>query len=163
MTELSAPPLTLLDKYEGDEVLPLYTARVTLDGGVASHGRASGKVTSDDGALELDLRLPKELGGPGGGPNPEQLFAAGYAACYHGALMLIAAKNKIPVQDVSIDATATFARDPQDGTYLLTATLEVSLLGVEAAQAEQLIAETEKICPYAKMARQGIRHSVSVA
>jgi lipoyl-dependent peroxiredoxin len=76
MSELKAPSASLLEKYVGSEILPLYTARVTVTGGQVQHGRASGRAISDDGHLDVSLRLPKELGGPGGGTNPEQLFAA---------------------------------------------------------------------------------------
>lgn len=82
MTELKPPPVSLLDRYEGADVLPLYTTSVNVTGGEAHHGRASGIARSDDGALDLHLRLPRALGGPGGGTNPEQLLAAGYAACF---------------------------------------------------------------------------------
>jgi hypothetical protein len=74
MTTLRPPPLTLLDKYHGQDTLPLYSTTVTVTGGGTGHGRASGIARSDDGQLAVDLRLPKELGGPGGGTNPEQLF-----------------------------------------------------------------------------------------
>lgn len=83
MTELKPPSPAMLDRYQGDDVKPLYTGRVRVSGGQAQHGRASGVVRSDDGALAVDLRLPPELGGPGGGTNPEQLLAASYAGCFH--------------------------------------------------------------------------------
>ncbi len=157
MTQLSAPPVSLLDMYDGDAVLPLYTAEVTVTGGEAKHGRSSGRAVSDDGALDLALRLPKALGGPGGGANPEQLFAAGYGACFHGALTLVAMKRRIKLPaDLSIKVAVTFGRDPSDGLFLLEADLEVALPGVLPAQASALIEETERICPYAKMTRQGI-------
>ena len=74
MSKLQAPPLTLLEKYRGDEFQPLYTASVTVRGGEADHGRASGIARSDDGALQVDLRLPAELGGPwAAAATPEQL------------------------------------------------------------------------------------------
>lgn len=92
MTELKPPSTSVLDKYHGDAARPLYTGRVRVSGGAARHGRASGVVRSDDGALSVDLRLPAELGGPGGGTNPEQLLAAGYAGCFHGAMVLVAAR-----------------------------------------------------------------------
>lgn len=108
MNKLTPPPWTLLDKYHGPEFQRLYTAVVRATGGEAEHGRASGVVRSDDGNLELDLRLPEALGGPGGGTNPEQLFAASYAACFHGALMLIAARNEIPLVNAAVDVSVTF-------------------------------------------------------
>lgn len=164
MSELKAPPVSLLDKYVGQEVLPLYSTSVTVSGGEAGHGRASGRARSDDGELDLALRLPKKLGGKGGGTNPEQLFAAGYAACFHGALVLVASKRKMQVpDDVEIKVEVTFGRDPEDGLFLLTAAVEVNLPSLDRAEAEALVAETEAICPYAKMARQGIASSVVLA
>lgn len=102
MEPLHPPPVGLLDKYEGRDVQPLYSTTVTVTGGDAGHGRASGVARSDDGNLDLDLRMSKTLGGPGGGTNPEQLFAAGYAACFHGAPVLLAARAGIAVEGASV-------------------------------------------------------------
>lgn len=161
MSKPQAPPLTLLEKYRGDEFQPLYTASVTVRGGEADHGRASGIARSDDGALQVDLRLPAELGGPGGGSNPEQLFAAGYAACFHGALSLLAARAGLAIPEAAVQAAVTFGRDPVDGLYALAARITIRLPGLERAVAEELVRNTERLCPYSKMARQGI-HSVVV-
>jgi Ohr subfamily peroxiredoxin len=160
MTELARPPLSLLDKYAGSDVLPLYTTTVSVTGGEARHGRASGIAKSNDGALDLNLRLPREIGGPGGGTNPEQLMAAGYAACFHGALNLIAYKRKISIKDSEVRVSVTLGRDPGDGLFLLVADVEISLPGLDRREAEDLIRETETVCPYAKVMRQGGRHSV---
>jgi Ohr subfamily peroxiredoxin len=151
----------LLDHYEGSEVLPLYTTTVTVTGGEVRHARTSGHARSDDGELDLALRLPVSLGGSGGGTNPEQLFAAGYGACFHGAMTLVAAKRRIQLpRDLQITVEVCFGRDPEDGQFLLTADVQVSTGSLDPAQAEALIAETDKVCPYAKMARQGIRSTV---
>jgi Ohr subfamily peroxiredoxin len=107
--------------------------------------------------------MPRALGGPGGGTNPEQLFAAGYAACFHGALSLLAAKSHIPIPDASVEVTVDFARDPIDGLFILTAHTRVRLSGIERAVAEELVRNTERICPYTKMARQGIENIVALA
>lgn len=163
MSPLQPPPTSLLDKYYGDEVQPLYTGRVRVTGGEAAHGRASGIVRSDDGALAADLRLPTELGGPGGGSNPEQLLAAGYAACFHGALTLLANRAGLVLTGLVVDAAVTFARDPVDGLFLLSADIRVGLPGVDRALAAELVRNTERICPYAKMFRRGIDHVVAVA
>lgn len=164
MTQLSPPPTSLLDPYHGPDILPLYSTTVIVTGGEARHARASGRARSSDDALDLDLRVPSALGGPGGGTNPEQLFAAGYAACFHGALSLIATKRKIRLpQDVEVKVDVTFGRDPADGLFLLTAELTVRLPGVDAAVAEGLMEETERVCPYAKMARHGIKHATKLA
>jgi len=162
MPPLEPPPLTLLDKYRGRDVQTLYAATVTVTGGVAGHGRASGVARSDDGNLDLSLRLPGELGGPGGGTNPEQLFAAGYATCFHGALSLLAAQAGVPVCDCSVTVTVEFCRDPVDGLFLLKARTRVRLPGVDRAVAEELVRNTERFCPYAKMARQGIQNIVAL-
>jgi Ohr subfamily peroxiredoxin len=161
-TTLGPPPLTLLDKYHGQETRTLYSTTVTVTGGDAGHGRASGVARSDDGQLSVDLRLPKALSGPGGGTNPEQLFAAGYAACFHGALSLLAARAAIPIPGARVDVTVDFSRDPTDGLFVLTAHTQVHLPGVERTVAEELVRNTERFCPYTKMARQGIANVVAL-
>jgi len=162
MSKLSPPSLSLLDKYRGDEFEPLYTACVTVKGGETAHGRASGVARSDDGALQVDLRLPAELGGEGGGSNPEQLFAAGYAACFHGALSLLAARAGLVIRDAEVKASVTFGRDPVDGLYTLTAHINIYLPGLEKAAAEELVRNAERLCPYSKMARHGIHCVVAL-
>ncbi|ANN78171.1 Ohr family peroxiredoxin [Bordetella flabilis] len=163
MSELHPPSSSLLDKFRGDEFAPLYTASVTVQGGAAAHGRASGIARSEDGQLEVDLRLPPELGGPGGGTNPEQLFAAGYAACFHGALSLLAAKAGLAIPDAEVKVSVTFGRDPVDGLYALRAKVEVRLPGLDQAPAEELVRNTERLCPYTKMTRRGMESAVALA
>jgi Ohr subfamily peroxiredoxin len=162
MQKLSAPSTSLLDTYRGLEFRPLYVTTVTVTGGETGHGRASGIVRSDDGALDTVLRLPIALGGPGGGTNPEQLFAAGYGACFHGAVNLLATRHDIVLRDLAVAVTVTFGNDPVDGRHCLTAHLVVRLPGVERSLAERLVRETERICPYTKLVRQGIESSVRV-
>lgn len=87
--KLQPPPFSLLDRYRGRDFHPLYTTTVTVSRGETGRGRASGVARSDDGNLVVELRLPTEFGGPSNGTNPEQLFAAGFAACFHGALKLL--------------------------------------------------------------------------
>jgi lipoyl-dependent peroxiredoxin len=163
MSPLQRPPESLLDKYHGEDAQPLYTGRVRVTGGETSHGRASGIAKSDDGALEVHLRLPEALGGPGGGANPEQLLAASIASCFHGALVLLAARSDVELAEVCVDASVTFARDPMDGRFLLSADIRVGLPGIDRKLAAELVRNTERICPYAKMFRQGIAHVVSLA
>jgi Ohr subfamily peroxiredoxin len=160
---LQPPPVTLLDKYKGQEFEPIYSTVVTVSGGEAEHGRASGVARSDDGNLNVQLRLPAALGGGGGGTNPEQLFAAAYAACFHGALNLLAAKKKIPVHDATVEVSVAFGRDPVDGLFMLTADVRIHLPDVEKSVAEELVRSTERFCPYAKMARNGITSIVALA
>ncbi|WP_321930394.1 Ohr family peroxiredoxin [Paraburkholderia guartelaensis] len=162
MTTLRPPPLTLLDKHSGQGAQTLYSTTVTVTGGKAAHGRASGIARSDDGQFAVDLRMPKALGGPGGGTNPEQLFAAGYAACFHGALSLLAARAGIPIPGASVEVKVDFGRDPVDGLFMLTAHTRVRLPGVERAVAGELVRNTERYCPYTKMARHGIENVVAL-
>ncbi|SOY63115.1 Ohr family peroxiredoxin [Cupriavidus taiwanensis] len=159
---LQAPPLSLLDKYRGRGFHPLYTTTVTVTGGETGHGRASGVARSDDGNLVINLRLPAALGGPGNGTNPEQLFAAGYAACFHGALHLLARRARLQVENVAVAVEVDFGRDPVDGAYALAVQVRVSMPGVARPLAEELVRNTERFCPYVKMARQGIDSVVAV-
>ncbi|HET6782999.1 MAG TPA: Ohr family peroxiredoxin [Pseudoxanthomonas sp.] len=163
MRRLRRPPTSLLDKFHGDEVQELYTGIVVVTGGEAAHGRASGIARSQDGELELHLRLPKELGGEGGGTNPEQLLAAGYAACFHGVLSLLAERHGLAIPDATITASVTFGRDPVDGLFLLSSEIRVALPGVDRAVAEGLLRNAERNCPYTKMFRQGIESVVVLA
>ncbi|MDR3098644.1 MAG: Ohr family peroxiredoxin [Paraburkholderia sp.] len=133
-----------------------------MSGGEAEHGRSSGIARSDDGNLDIDLRLPIVLGGPGNGTNPEQLFAAGYAACFHGALSLLARRRRIDIGGMTVTAEVSFGRDPVDGGYALISELRIRLPGVGRLVAEELVRSTERFCPYAKMARMGICNVVKV-
>ncbi len=160
---LQPPPLTLLDRYRGQGFAVLYTTTVTVSGGEAGHGRASGVARSDDGNLILDLRLPATLGGPGNGTNPEQLFAAGYAACFHGALSLVATRARIDIGGTTVAVEVSFGRDPVDGGYALVADIRVRMPGVARDVAEALVRSTERFCPYARMAREGIHSVVTVS
>lgn len=162
MSNLAPPPVSLLNPYTGSQFHPLYRTTVVVAGGSANHARSSGIAESDDGNLKLDLRLPKELGGAGGGTNPEQLFAAGYAACFHGALVLVATKRRIAIAGATISASATFGRDPKDGLYALELDVLVDIPGVDQKTAASLVEETETICPYAKASRQGFTSRVSL-
>jgi Ohr subfamily peroxiredoxin len=160
---MRAPWFTLPGHDDGCDPYTLYTTTVTVTGGEACDGRESGIVRSDDGELLLELRRPLALGGAGGGTNPEQLFAAGYAACFHGALSMLAARAGLRIVDASVAVTVRFNRDPADGLYVLMADTRISLPGVERTLAEQLVRDTERYCPYAKMARRGIANLVALA
>lgn len=160
--KLSAPPVSLLDKYNGPGFAALYATRVIVTGGEARHARASGIARSDDGELDLELRMPPAMGGPGGGTNPEQLFAVGFGACFHGALNLLAARHGIALPEVSVEVEIAFGRDPVDGQHALTAHVTVRLPGLERSVAEGLVRATERICPYSKLVREGIESSVRV-
>jgi osmotically inducible protein OsmC len=151
------------NKCDGAAFKPLYTAQVTVSGGSSGHGRATGKARSADGVLDLDLRIPEELGGDASGTNPEQLFAAGFAACFHGVLSLVARENLLDPAPIIVEATVAFGRDPADGGYLLQADLVVSWPEVERETATRLLTKAAAICPYSKMTRQGTPATISLA
>jgi len=129
----------------------VYTAESTASGG----GR-DGHVESTDGLIDLDTRPPKEMGGSGEGVNPELLFSAGYAACFLGALRLIAKNDKIDLDDATgITARIGFGKDSAGG-YGLTAHLIGYLPGLEQAVADGLMAKAHEFCPYSKATRGNI-------
>lgn len=128
----------------------LYTASATSTG----DGR-SGHVRTADGILELDLVPPKEMGGAGGGANPEQLFAAGYAACFHSALRAVARGTKADVTDSAVEAEVGIGPNGAGG-YGLTVALVVDLPGVERAAAEELMAQAHQVCPYSNATRGNV-------
>lgn len=122
---------------------PLYQTRATATGG------RDGKAETDDGLLSVNLAPPKELGGPGGATNPEQLFAAGYAACFLGAMKFVGNRDKIPVP-ASASVTAEIGIGPRDdgAGFGIVAALTVNLPGVDPATADDLIARAHVVCPY---------------
>ncbi|WP_274388981.1 Ohr family peroxiredoxin [Streptomyces cavernae] len=157
------PNLSTDKDFDGESFVPIYTTTVTVSGGVASHGRASGRARSDDGVLDINLRMPAELGGDGRGTNPEQLFAAGFAACFHGALSLVARQATLDPAAISVEATVAFGRDPDDGGYLLRVDLVVRWPGIDPEIAAPLLDKTNSLCPYAKMAWQGTPTTITLA
>jgi osmotically inducible protein OsmC len=133
----------------------LYSAKVTSTGG------RDGGVKSSDGILELKLAMPKELGGKGGASNPEQLFAAGYAACFHGALNLLAGKQKVSIASSTV--TAVVGIGPNDsGGFTLEVDLEVSIPDLDRAKAEELVQSAHQICPYSNATRNNIPVRIKV-
>ncbi|WP_321897753.1 Ohr family peroxiredoxin [Burkholderia cepacia] len=160
--KLQAPSLSLLDRYRGRDFQPLYTTTVTVSGGETGHGRASGVARSDDGNLAVDLRLPAEFGGPGNGTNPEQLFAAGFAACFHGALNLLGKRAEMETPETAVEVQVSFGRDPMDGGFALLVDVRVRMPGVDRSVAEEMVRTAERLCPYAKMARQGAVNIMTV-
>ncbi|WP_413288328.1 organic hydroperoxide resistance protein [Bdellovibrio sp. HCB337] len=127
----------------------LYTAVATATGG------RNGRVESSDGVLNLEVRIPKEMGGAGGAfTNPEQLFAAGYAACFDSALNFVAMKQKMKVTS---SVTADVGIGPNDaGGFALAVKLRVKIEGVERAIAQQLLETAHKVCPYSNATRGNI-------
>jgi osmotically inducible protein OsmC len=129
----------------------LYTARATATGG------RDGRAVSDDQRLSVSLSTPKELGGAGGeGSNPEQLFAAGYSACFIGALKFVAAaaKQSLPA-DASITGEVGIGPNGKGGFGLQVA-LNISLPGLERSVAEALVAKAHEVCPYSNATRGNI-------
>ena len=129
----------------------LYTATAKAIGG------RSGSVRSSDGVLDLGLALPKELGGPGGAAtNPEQLFAAGYAACFENALLRVARERKAPIRESSVTAHVGIGRE-EDGFFRLAVALEVSVPGRDRAEVEEMVRVAhEEVCPYSRATRGNI-------
>lgn len=128
----------------------LYTAHAHVTGG------RDGAAKTDDGKLDVKLAPPKELGGNGAGTNPEQLFAAGYAACFIGAMRLVAGNEKIAVpQGLAIDADVSLSKDAQDH-FRLGVVFNIALPGMDKAAAEALVAKAHEVCPYSRATRGNI-------
>ncbi|HEY9799238.1 MAG TPA: organic hydroperoxide resistance protein [Leptolyngbyaceae cyanobacterium] len=140
----------LEQQYAGAVMKPLYTAVVTVTPGQQGHARMSGHAHSDDGRIDLNLAFPTELGGTGQGTNPEQLFAAGYAACFHGSLALVARKVGIDASSATVTCAVTIGRDPSDGGYMLSAQLTVNLPAQDREKSQLVVAQAHKLCPYSK-------------
>jgi osmotically inducible protein OsmC len=130
-------------------IQPLYTSTAT------SHGGRNGRVRSDNGTIDMPLTMPKALGGPetAGSTNPEQLFAAGYSACFEGALRLVAGQMKKQIKDAHITARVTIGKT-QAGGYGLSVELHGKLEGVSQAESDELMQAAHKVCPYS-LATQG--------
>jgi Ohr subfamily peroxiredoxin len=136
----------------------LYTASATATG----EGR-QGHVRSVDGVLDFDLSVPKEMGGPGGAlPNPEELFAAGYAACFHSALKLVAGRQKITLTDSAITVDVGIGPNGQGG-FGLTASIEAELPGLDEATATKLLDAAHQVCPYSNATRGNIEVKLALA
>jgi lipoyl-dependent peroxiredoxin len=133
----------------------LYTAEATVTGGRdEGHGRTS------DGALDVQLRSPVELGGEGGGTNPEQLFAVGYAACFEGAIKAVARRRKLDAGAVSIDSRVDFG-PAEDRSFMIAVRLDVSLPGFEDEQAADIVRAAHNVCPYSNATRGNIDVALS--
>ncbi|GAA4619929.1 organic hydroperoxide resistance protein [Saccharopolyspora hordei] len=136
----------------------LYTAEATATG----EGRG-GHTRSSDGVLDLDLAIPKEMGGPGGAAsNPEQLFAAGYAACFHSALQLVARRSKVDITDSKVTAQVGIGPNGNGG-YQLSVGLVVDLPGVPADKARELTEAADQVCPYSNAVRGNVEIDLRVA
>lgn len=137
----------------------LYTAQATSTGG------RTGSIESNDGALKLPLVTPKELGGAGGvGTNPEQLVAAGYSACFIGAMKAVAAREKLVLSpDLSIKASVSIGpMTGKEGAFGIAVTMAISVPGMDKAAAEKLVATAHEVCPYSNATRGNIDVALSV-
>lgn len=136
----------------------LYTTKATATGG------REGRAASGDGRLQITLSTPKELGGNGGdGTNPEQLFGAGYSACFLGAIKYVAGQKKVKLSEESA-VTATVGIGPrEDGKgFGLDVALAVTLPGVEAAQAREIVDAAHIVCPYSEATRSNLNVRISI-
>ena len=134
----------------------LYTATAASTG----DGR-NGHVQSNDGNIDLAVRIPKEMGGEGGATNPEQLFAAGYAACFHSALKLVAGRAKADATDSEVGADVSIGDDGQGG-FGLAVELEVTLANLDRAEAEDLVRQAHQVCPYSNATRGNIDVTLTI-
>ena len=135
----------------------LYTAEALSTG----EGR-NGKVQTSDGTFELDMAIPKEMGGSGAGANPEQLFAAGYAACFHSALQGVARSQKVKVADSSVGGRVQIGPNGQGG-FQLAVMLEVVVPGMDHDQAQALADAAHQVCPYSNATRGNIDVTITVS
>jgi lipoyl-dependent peroxiredoxin len=130
---------------------PIYTAEATVTG-----GRAEGHGRSTDGLLDVQLRLPKEMGGSSDGTNPEQLFAIGFAACFEGALGAVGRREHTELGEVSIDSHVSLIPG-ENRTFSLGVALDVSLPAVtEAEEAKRIVAAAHEVCPYSNATRGNV-------
>ncbi|HZG16074.1 MAG TPA: organic hydroperoxide resistance protein [Candidatus Bathyarchaeia archaeon] len=136
----------------------LYTASATAVGG------RYGRVVSSDSVLDLDLKTPKGLGGSGGhGTNPEQLFAAGYSACFDSALNLVIRQKGVKgVTATAVTANVSILKDEADNGFKIAAELEVEIEGVDKATAEELVESAHQVCPYSKATKGNIEVTLKV-
>jgi len=128
----------------------LYQTRATATGG------RNGHIVSQDGVLDMHLAIPKEMGGPGGAlSNPEQLFAAGYAACFDSALAFVAGQKKLTPGSTQVDATVGIGPKGTGG-FSLAVRLEVTIPGLEREAAQALLEATDLVCPYSNALRGNV-------
>jgi Ohr subfamily peroxiredoxin len=134
----------------------LYTAVATADG-----GRAGGHARSSDGNLDVPISPPKELGGEGSGTNPEQLFAAGYAACFHSAVMTVARRMKLDPSDSTVTAHVDLGTIG-NGAFGLGVELHVELPKLGSEEAQALVEKAHEVCPYSNATRGNIEVNLVV-
>jgi lipoyl-dependent peroxiredoxin len=129
---------------------------------VTSIGGRGGHVRGANGILDVELGIPTELGGAGGKTNPEELFAAAYAACFHGAVMCIAAEKRVPIEASAVDAHVGLCSQDHDSTFMLVAELHVTLPHVDTKTAKDVVRLAHMVCPYSDATRDNIAVTLSV-
>lgn len=130
---------------------------------VHAHGGRSGAIKSEDGILDMPLALPKELGGKGGATNPEQLFAAGYAACFENAVIHVTRSRADTVADDGIEVSCEVGLLPNgQGGFSLAVALDVEIAGVDQAKAEEIVEAAHAVCPYSNAIRGNVDVSFKV-
>lgn len=135
----------------------LYSTKVTAIGG------RSGTVRSDDGILDLPLATPAALGGKGGATNPEQLFAAGYAACFENAVIHVTRAKADGVKDDNIEVVGEVGLSPNGvGGFVLSVTLDVAIAGLDQAKAEEVVAMAHQVCPYSNAVKGNVDVAINV-
>lgn len=136
----------------------IYTATATAEGGREGHA------FSDDGRLDLVVSVPKEMGGPGSGTNPEQLFAAGFSACFHSALQVVARKARQSIEQSTVTGQVGIGPTTNGPGYGLRVHLTVSMPGMARETAEELVAQADAVCPYSNATRGNVEvtHEVVV-
>jgi lipoyl-dependent peroxiredoxin len=135
----------------------IYTAEAHVTG-----GRTEGHGVTSDGALDVQLRAPVESGGPGGGTNPEQLFAVGWAACFEGALGVVGRREKVDLGEFAIDSKISLVTDPETRVFNIAAVMDVTLPGVEdPAQAVEIVRAAHQVCPYSNATRGNVEVELS--
>ena len=127
----------------------------------ASGDGRNGHVQSEDGILDADVRVPKELGGAGGATNPEQLFAAGYAACFHSALNQVAKEENVDTTDSEVSATVSLGM-LDGGAFGIAVELDVSLPNADRPAAEAAVARAHEVCPYSNATRGNVEVALTV-
>ena len=134
----------------------LYTTEALTTGdGRDGHGRTS------DGRLEVDLAIPKEMGGSGNGTNPEQLFAIGYAACFHSALRLVGRQGKADVSESAVGARVSLGQN-DGGWFGLAVELEVTLPNLDHDTAQRLTEKAHQVCPYSNATRGNVEVTLTI-
>lgn len=133
----------------------VYTAHATTTGG------RNGKSKTSDGKLDITLAKPAEMGGDGNGVNPEQLFAAGYSACFLGAMGFVAGQDKVALpSDTSITASVSFG--PLDVGFGISVDMKISMPGMDKAQAQNIVNKAHQICPYSNATRGNVDVTLTV-